>query len=191
MNISIGYEIVHVPKVILIARWVCLQGLELSYQIGLALGFCNITNDANIHVCGNGARFRVMRSARDTRYEYQQVVMELGMNTRYGYDFNALGFCAKFCTHVAQLCGYFNDQNLFVVALDCGYFIQLANMCFYSVWHVQIVDYYTLCFIFFNSFHGVPCPFSLNYNFSVHNSLCALCFPIANDAYVITHLLVL
>jgi hypothetical protein len=57
--------------------------------------------------------------------------MELGMNTRFEYDFNALGFC-----DFAQLCGYFNDQNLFVVALDCGYFIQLANMCFYSVWHI-------------------------------------------------------
>jgi hypothetical protein len=115
---------------------------------------------------------RNMRSARDTRYKY---------------DFNALGFC-DFARMLHNFVATSMIKIFFVVALDCGYFIQLANMCFYSVW---IVDYYILCFIFCNSFHGVPCPFSLNYNFSVHNSLRALCFPIAKDAYVITHLLVL
>jgi hypothetical protein len=62
--------------------------------------------------------------------------MELGMNTRYEYDFNALGFC-----DFARMLHNFVATSmikifLWLVALDCGYFIQLANMCFYSVWHM-------------------------------------------------------
>jgi hypothetical protein len=78
---------------------------------------------------------------------------------------------------------YFNYQNLFVVPLDCGYFISTCKHVFlFGVARVDCRLLYFYALYFAILFMVFLCPFSLNYNFSVHNSLCALCFPIAKDA---------
>jgi hypothetical protein len=58
--------------VILIARVVCLLGFRtfILDWLGLALGFCNITKMMPIFMFVAMELGRNMRSARDTRYEY-------------------------------------------------------------------------------------------------------------------------
>jgi hypothetical protein len=55
-----------------------------------------------------------------------------GDGTRYEYDFNALGFC-DFARILQKVVATSMIKIFLWFAIDCGYFIQLANVCFYLV----------------------------------------------------------